>query len=70
MTIKDLKKDIIEKGYSFDIVEFEDEFPNESYCIRKYDEGWETYYSERGQKSGRSYFDNESDACKNLMEKI
>ena len=69
MKIKDVVR-IISDSYSLDIVDFEKEYPNESYCIRQNNGLWEVYYSERGQKTDLKKFDLESDACKYLLEKI
>ena len=71
MTTKDLIRFIIDNGYPFDIVDFEQEYPNEAFCIRQTKfNNWEVYYSERGQKSGLVTFDKEAEACKYLREKI
>lgn len=69
MEIKDVVR-IISDSYPLDIVDFENEYPNESYCIRQKNGQWEVYYSERGQKTGLKMFDLESDACEYLLEKI
>jgi hypothetical protein len=40
------------------IVSFDEEFPNEAYCIRLNGEKkWEVYYPERGQKSNLKEFE-------------
>ncbi len=38
-------------------------FPNEAYCIDKFEESWEVYYSERGERSDVRRFDGENEAC-------
>jgi hypothetical protein len=37
--------------------------PNEVFCISKYGDIWQIYYSERGIKTGLQNFKNESEAC-------
>ncbi|WP_078552283.1 hypothetical protein [Bacillus alkalicellulosilyticus] len=37
--------------------------PNERFCLNAVGGKWETYYSERGNKSGRKIFANEDEAC-------
>jgi hypothetical protein len=38
--------------------------PNEAYCIERGADGkWNTYYSERGLRTGLKAFDTEEDAC-------
>lgn len=69
MKIKDLKRIILD-SYPLDLVEFENEYPNESYCIRRTIGQWEVYYSEKGQKTDLAKFDLESDACEYLLAKL
>ena len=69
MEIKDLIR-IISDSYPLDIVDFENEYPNKSYCIRQKNRQWEVYYSERGQKTDLKKFNSESDACEYLLEQI
>jgi len=69
MKIDDLIR-IITDSYPLDIVDFENEHPNEAYCIRNTNNKWEVYYSERGQKSGIVLFDLEEEACEHLLKKI
>ncbi len=44
--------------------------PNEAYCLEKIEQGWQTYYSERGSKVGVRQFQNESDACYDLLKRL
>lgn len=37
--------------------------PNEKFCIGQNGSKWETYYSERGNKSGLKEFTDEESAC-------
>ncbi len=62
---------IITDSYRFDIVSFDQEFPNEAFCIRLNRDGkWEVYYSERGNKNDLKEFENESVACDDLLKRI
>lgn len=36
---------------------------NEVYCIEHTENGWDIYYSERGQKTGLKHFKDEQSAC-------
>ena len=69
MVIKDLIR-IIADSYPLDIVDFKNEYPNESYCIKNNNGQWEVYYSERGQKTGLTKCNSESEACEHLLKKI
>ncbi len=42
-------------------------FPNESFCIGEDNGVWETYYSERGNKTGLKTFTNEKEACEYFL---
>ena len=69
MKIKDIFRIIID-SYPLDIVDFKNEYPNESYSIRQNNGQWEVYYSERRQKTNLKKFYIESDACEYLLEQI
>lgn len=43
-------------------------FPNVAYCLIKNEDGWEVYYSERGEKSDIQQFASESEACEYLLK--
>jgi hypothetical protein len=52
------------KAYSLD-----GGLPDERYVLSQEPDGrWAVYYSERGQKSGLRYFDNEPTACQYFLE--
>jgi len=71
MKIESIVRFINDNGYPYDLVNFEQEYPNEAYCIRQTKtEKWEVYYSEKGQKSGLVTFNSETEACEYLMKKI
>ncbi|GAA3524508.1 hypothetical protein GCM10022393_43600 [Aquimarina addita] len=62
---------IISDSYPLDIVSFDQEFPNEAYCIRLNQENkWEVYYSERGNKNDLKEFSSESEACTDLLKRM
>ena len=42
-------------------------FPNEAFCIGVVNGKWETYYSERGNKTGLKSFENENEACEYFL---
>ena len=64
MTVDELKKRLDEIGVPDDLYSLLiGSFPNEAYCLIKNEDGWEVYYSERGQKSDAQQFENESEAC-------
>lgn len=69
MNVKDVDR-IIADSFPLDFVDFENEYPNEAYCIRKTNNEWNVYYSERGQKTGLTKFTSESDACEYLLNKL
>ena len=68
-TIKDLTRIIID-SYPLDLVDFENEYPNERYCIRMKNGKWQVYYSQKGQKTGLREFEMESDASEHLLSLI
>ncbi|GAB2808365.1 hypothetical protein [Ferruginibacter profundus] len=70
MTKKDLEQKLKEKGILNDSYSLEGGLPNEAYCLNKVEDGWEVYYSERGNKSGLRKFTNEMDACKCLYDLV
>ena len=71
MTVEELKKRLDEIGVPDDLYSLLiGGFPNEAYCLIKNEDGWEVYYSERGQKSDVQQFENESEACEYLLEEL
>ena len=63
MTKQELLEKLIKKNVPKDLYSLDGGLPNEAYCLEKTDDGWQTYYSERGCKTGVKKFSNESDAC-------
>ena len=69
MTVEELKKQLDAIGVPDDLYSLLiGGFPNEALCLIKNEDGWEVYYSERGQKSDVQQFENESEACEYLFE--
>lgn len=67
MTKIEIEKKLREEGVRVDSYSLNGGLPNEAYCLNRTESGWEVYYSERGNKTGLKFFDNESDACGNLF---
>lgn len=70
MDILELKQLLKQWNVRSDMYEFDEEFPNESYCLRFNGHTWETYYSERGIKTGVKNFESESEACEFFLEQV
>lgn len=63
MRLNELKKKLLELNIPSDVYSLNGGLPNESFCVNEDNGKWETYYSERGNKSGRKIFDTEEEAC-------
>lgn len=71
MTVEELKKRLDAIGVPEDLYSLLiGGFPNEAWCLIKNEDGWEVYYSERGNKRGARQFKSESDACDYLDKKV
>ena len=71
MTVEELKNQLDAIGVPDDLYSLLiGGFPNEAYCLIKNENGWEVYYSERGNKRGTRQFASESDACEYLEERV
>lgn len=71
MTVEELKKRLDEIGVPDDLYSLLiGGFPNEAYCLIKNEDGWEVYYSERGEKSDIQQFASESEACEYMLEEL
>ena len=44
--------------------------PNEVYCLAAENGRWVVYYSERGKRSGETFFKSESQACDCFYSKL
>ncbi|MEE3471494.1 MAG: hypothetical protein VZR24_12605 [Butyrivibrio hungatei] len=71
MVVEELKKRLDQIGVSDDLYSLLiGGFPNEAYCLIKNEDGWEVYYSERGEKSDIQQFASESEACEYMLEEL
>ncbi|ARI79794.1 MULTISPECIES: hypothetical protein [Microcystis] len=70
MTKQTLLQKLLEHNVPQDLYSLEGGLPNEAYCLDFVNGGWETYYSERGIKTGLKHFDDESSACSYFLEEI
>jgi len=59
------REGIRESSYSLD-----GGLPPEQYVLAIAEGGWIVYYSERGQRSGETFFDTEDEACSYLLLKL
>lgn len=70
MTVNELKKRLDKIGVSQDLYSIMvGGLPNERLCIVK-TEMWEVYYSERGKKVGKRFFETEEEACEYFYGKL
>jgi len=71
MTVEQLKNQLQEKNVPEDMYSLlKGGYPNEAFCLINTEDGWEVYYSERGQKSGCRQFSSESEACEYMERKL
>ena len=71
MTEEELKKQLDAIGVPDDLYSLLiGGFQNEAYCLIKNEDGWEVYYSERGEKSDIQQFASESEACEYMLEEL
>ncbi|MNI32161.1 hypothetical protein D3C73_860660 [compost metagenome] len=66
-TLHELEKKLTELNISKYAYSLSGGLPNEVFCLNEADGKWETYYSERGNKSGRKAFDTEGEACEYFL---
>ena len=45
-------------------------FANDTFCIETTGDGWDVYYTERGEKFDVEHFSSEDAACNRLFERI
>ena len=43
---------------------------DERFCLKKLDNQWQVYYSERGVKTTNKIFDSEKDACQYIYDQL
>lgn len=67
MKIRDLKNAVSKMNIPRGAISFQGDFPPDAHCITRVGHKWEVYYSERGQKTDRVFFDSEHEACEYLF---
>lgn len=71
MTNAELKRKLEEARLSPNAYSLDGGLPNERYVLNQQPNGvWETYYSERGQKSNFRCFGSEAAACDSFLSQI
>jgi hypothetical protein len=70
MNVKELLIKLLNIGVRRDAFSLDGGLPSEAYCLNNQVGRWEVYYSEKGQKSGLQFFDNEDDACRAFLNLI
>lgn len=70
MTKEQLANKLKEEGYPSYIFNHDSVYPNEAYTLFFNGQKWETYYSERGLKSGLKVFETEKEACEHIYHTI
>jgi hypothetical protein len=64
MKLEELESRLASSGLRKDSFCLRGGAPNEAYCIEhRLDGKWQTYYSERGLRTGLKTFDTEDEAC-------
>lgn len=66
MTIEQLKLVLTGFGIGPDIVQFGG-LPNEAFVVEPFQQGWRTFYSERGGRSSESWYATEAEAVDGLL---
>jgi hypothetical protein len=67
---QELQQKLIRSGVPDDMYRLNGGLPNEAYCLDKYNNFWEVYYSEKGIKSGLRQFKSEEEACDYFYDQI
>jgi hypothetical protein len=67
MNILELEKVLMQIGIPLHAYSLKGGLPNEAFCIGKNGVSWETYYSERGNKSREKIFETEQEACEYFL---
>ena len=71
MNVTELQSKLANSNVSPDAYCLTGGLPNEAYCIERGTEGkWNTYYSERGIRSGLKTFDTEEEACDQIYRMV
>ena len=67
MNLQRLQAVLVGFGLGPDVVQYNG-LPNEVFVIEPHAGGWRIFYSERGCRTGETWFDNESDAVDAFLE--
>ena len=67
MNIEKLKIVLESCGVPHNMYSLTGGLPSEAYCIMYYQNHWEVYYSEHGNKNGLQKFNSEAEACVELL---
>lgn len=70
MKYKELKKKLIDENVGQYFYSFDEEYPNEAFCLIKQNEKWQVYYSEKGNKTGLKEFISEEEACDYFYDEL
>jgi len=70
MTVAELKAALAKEGIANSAYSLHGGLPTEAYCLGRSPEGWEVYYSERGQKTRLRLFNDEHLACDFLFKQL
>jgi hypothetical protein len=44
--------------------------PDEQYCLEEEPAGWHVYYAERGLRRNERVYDDEDEACRDLLDRV
>ena len=71
MTILELKKTLDENNVPRNLYNLEKSgLKDQRVCLENTENGWNVYYSERGQKFDLEKYFNEHDACMDLLQRL
>ena len=70
MNVKELSERLILEGIPSNSYSIEEGIPDDKICLRKINNRWEVYFSERGEKSNTRIFHTEEEACMNMYERL
>ena len=71
MTILELKKVLDENNIPRNLYNLEmSGLKDQRICVEKTENGWNVYYSERGQKFDLKRYFSEHDACMDLLQRL
>ena len=70
MNRSELEKVFNEEGIRADSYGLNGGLPSERHTIEKRSNGWAVYYSERGGRTSERSFKTESEACRELLQRV